>query len=741
MVPSLSVVSSWSIRSVLVLVAALAACTEPVERTQVTVVIDADESVRALIRYVDVEVRSGSPDADVWDLKRMQQLMPRNGSKSWPLRLSLGRPEGRGRIGYLVTATAKSADDGTLSIVRALSDYVQGKSVELRLKFDEACMKRTELCASTFSCRLGECIDPFVPASELPTATGSGETRPAQTSETAMAGASGEAQTATGPMQAAAGMNGAAAGCQGATCPSAICAARDAKGTCLPCAPGFIGEDAKSCLPTLISLESSAGMLTPALDPKTTSYGLGVGLLAERVTLTFEAPPATEVRVNGRSLAGKTTWTSPVLPLGDTEVVIMLTAGSSSRTYELTLHRSGEQQASIVSPYPSGGDEFGYGVAISGDLIVAGAPYEDGSESKPAGEPDEAAKDSGAAYLFERTASGWVQRAYLKEDMPRAGAHFGYQVTIDGNRFAVSAPLDGDGGSVYVYEYGASGVKQVAILHSDSSGDAAFGRSLALRGDRLVIGSPNDSVGVNGAGSVSVFDFDGTTWQRTTVLRSETPGLLDYLGSSVAFDGDIVVSGATYRTVSGQTFPSGVVYVFERTQDGWKQAQMLSPTNPQATTFFGEHVSLVGTTLAIGGFFGGLSAGSAYVFTRGTDGKWTQEQTLQPNNSRTGDYFGERVLLLGPDLLLVGASHESSAGAGIGADGSGSLDQSGAVYLFSRSSGSWRESTEIKLSEPMANQELGIGVNASNGSFVIGAPSDPNRNGSSSKPGGVYVFR
>jgi hypothetical protein len=63
------------------------------------------------------------------------------------------------------------------------------------------------------------------------------------------------------------------------------------------------------------------------------------------------------------------------------------------------------------------------------------------------------------------------------------------------------------------------------------------------------------------------------------------------------------------------------------------------------------------------------------------------------------------------------------------------------VYVFSRSSGTWSQSIEIKLSEPMAMQELGLGLAVSNGTLVAGVPSDPDRNGSSMKPGGVYVFR
>jgi hypothetical protein len=112
----LSSALSWSLPSALLFSAVLlgsSACTDPVERTQVTVLIDAEASVRDAIRYVEVEVRSGSENADVWPVALTRRLIPSMNAKRWPLQFSLGSPDNTGRIGYLVTATAKDADDTT----------------------------------------------------------------------------------------------------------------------------------------------------------------------------------------------------------------------------------------------------------------------------------------------------------------------------------------------------------------------------------------------------------------------------------------------------------------------------------------------------------------------------------------------------------------------------------------------------------------------------------------------------
>ena len=521
MVGSLSSEVSSSLRVALLGVLICSACTEPVKRTQVTVVIDADDTVRDKIRSVEVEVRSGLENEDVWEAEPTKQLIPRNGSKSWPLSFSLRSPERRGRVGYQVTATAKGADDGKLAVVRALSYYVQGKSLVLPLRFDDACAARTELCPMTFTCVNGECIPAFVPEGQLPTEktavsemSSKGEPAAGSDAPEPQGGRSG-AMT-----QAGGGATPTAAGCSGASCGS--CPARDAKGACLPCPAGFFGDDPKHCSPGLISLELSNGKLAPAFDPEKSGYTASVPFLSNEVTLRYALPAATELLINGRAATSPTEWKTGPLEIGGTaEVMLTLTAkGAESRTYTLAIERTLKQESLVTSPFPSAGDSFGSRVAISGDLMIVGAPYEDGSMQTPSGAPDESTKDSGAAYVFERTAGGWMHRAYLKSESPRENARMGFFVAIDGKRFAVGAPYDAKGGSVSVYEWRDGAAQIVSVLHADSD-NAQFGRALALQGDRLAIRAAADSLGgAQEAGGVYVFEFAGGTWQCRAFLKS-----------------------------------------------------------------------------------------------------------------------------------------------------------------------------------------------------------------------------
>ena len=60
-------------------------------------------------------------------------------------------------------------------------------------------------------------------------------------------------------------------------------------------------------------------------------------------------------------------------------------------------------------------DEFGSSVAISGDLMVVGAPSEaSGATGVNGDQSDNSRANSGAAYVFLQENGQWVQEAYLK---------------------------------------------------------------------------------------------------------------------------------------------------------------------------------------------------------------------------------------------------------------------------------------------------------------------------------------
>ena len=95
-------------------------------------------------------------------------------------------------------------------------------------------------------------------------------------------------------------------------------------------------------------------------------------------------------------------------------------------------------------------------------------------------------QDSGAAYVFEREAGGWVPRGYLKAGNADAGDGFGAGVALYEGTLVVAAPFeDGgspgvngnadddsaqDSGAVYVFEGSAGSWTQQAYLKASNPG-------------------------------------------------------------------------------------------------------------------------------------------------------------------------------------------------------------------------------------------------------------------------------
>ena len=83
-------------------------------------------------------------------------------------------------------------------------------------------------------------------------------------------------------------------------------------------------------------------------------------------------------------------------------------------------------------------DQFGHSVAISGTVIVVGAPFK-----------DDGGTSSGAAYVYEPDGAGNLTEQTLTASDAVAFGQLGFSVAISGTTAVVGAP--GNAGAVYVY--------------------------------------------------------------------------------------------------------------------------------------------------------------------------------------------------------------------------------------------------------------------------------------------------
>ena len=448
-------------------------------------------------------------------------------------------------------------------------------------------------------------------------------------------------------------------------------------------------------------------------DPEILTHTVDLSLLAQEVSLTVRADEATAIRVDDAELPSGAPTDPRPLALGSNDLTVTVEAGSASRVFELTFDRGARaivQGAYAKASNTGAADSFGESVAVSGDIMVVGAPGEDSSSNSINGPQDDNDADSaGAAYVFRRIGSTWEQSAYLKASNAEAGDRFGRHVAIDGTTIVVAATSEGgptnnltNAGAAYVFVMDPETElwQQEALLRpSDTGANQNFGQSVSVSGDAIAIGR---------SAAVYIFRRSGSVWvEEERVAGSET-NEFEGFGASVSLEGDLLAIGAP-------GFGTGKAYVFRRSGGDWVEDQILRGTG--SNDFFGFRVAASGTLVAAGAFFDSSGArgvnpppttttadasGAVYVFSDGPGG-WVQEAFIKASNSDEGDQFGYSLDLRG-DVLAVGACLERGGGSGIGADeGDNTASTAGATYVFHRAGKEWVQHFYVKAS----NNEAG----------------------------------
>jgi len=383
----------------------------------------------------------------------------------------------------------------------------------------------------------------------------------------------------------------------------------------------------------------------------------------------------------------------------------------------LTQRADGQcQRAKLLDASGVSGDLFGYATAASGNVAVVGAVLD-----------DEAWQNSGSVSLFER--NRWRWSAGVKITPADGGGTFGRSLGIDADTLAVAAS-----GAARVYMFARvadTWVEGTSLTPSDGQTDNFFGWSVAITGDLIVVGAPEDDDRGYGAGAVYVFprDGDGPWSQAAKLLASDGQGG-DHFGISVALDGETVVVGAWDDDDLG--FSSGSAYVFEpRPAGGWSQAAKLLASDGGPLERFGVSVAIQGDTVIVASSDaqGPLDdyTGAAYVYRRDQSGLWSETQKLTAADGLTGDHLGWSIALDG-GLCVIGAWGDDHSGA----------NQAGSAYVFvPDGSGTWSQVAKLVADDYQAGDEFGYSVALSGNTAVIGAPFDDD-NGTDS--GSAYVF-
>jgi uncharacterized repeat protein (TIGR01451 family) len=386
-------------------------------------------------------------------------------------------------------------------------------------------------------------------------------------------------------------------------------------------------------------------------------------------------------------------------------------------------------QQQLVASDAAASDLFGSAVAISGDTIVVGTPFDD----TPGG------TDAGSAYVFVRSGTTWTEQQKLLASDGAPADLFGSAVSISVDTvlvgaFSHDAPGGVNSGAAYAFvRSGATWSQEQELVAPDGAVSDLFGCSVAVSGDTAVAGAcGDDTAGGVDAGSAYVFVRSGTSWTQQQKLVAADGAPADAFGCSVAVSGDTAVAGACAGEGPVGGANTGSVYVFVRAGVTWTQQQELSAPDVGSDASFGYSTSISGNTVAVGARYSnttaGTDAGAAYVFVRsGTT--WTQQQKLLAPDGAAGDLFGTSVSVSG-DTVVAGASSADTPG-GFGFN-------TGAVYVFARAGTTWTLQQKLRPPDSAAGDVFGYSVSVSGETLVVGAWSDDTLGAADS--GSAYVF-
>ena len=443
---------------------------------------------------------------------------------------------------------------------------------------------------------------------------------------------------------------------------------------------------------------------------------------------------------------------------GDTQVRLTWGDPDNASITKYQLWQFPPTSIKLISSDRFDNDELGWSVAVDGDTLVIGATGDD---------PD----NTGAAYVFTRDASGWVQVGKLTAAVRRDDAGFGYAVAVHGDTIVVGAYEDdfegGNAGAAYVFTRPANGwadMTQTARLTagSDAAGGDEFGTSVAVHGDTIVVGAPEKDTVLgdnydNARGSAYIFTKPANGWAdmtETAALRGQSDG--DRFGRSVAVHGDTVVVGAHEEK---ETDKKGAAYVFTKSaatgvwddwngKNGSNATARLTASDRANGDRFGRAVAMDGDTIVIGALYHDYDdpdvdandvsdSGAAYVFIKPATGGWdtdTETAKLTASDRAENDQFGYSVAVDG-DTIVVGADQDDS--------------KRGTVYVFTKPDGGWANDTDsdddgefdhttetatLAAYDRSQNDRFGNSVAVDGDTVLVGAAGDDSDKGS------AYVF-
>ncbi|MEZ4702489.1 MAG: hypothetical protein R2834_19305 [Rhodothermales bacterium] len=251
------------------------------------------------------------------------------------------------------------------------------------------------------------------------------------------------------------------------------------------------------------------------------------------------------------------------------------------------------------------------------------------------------------------------------------------------------------------------------IPYADTSAASAFGVSVAIDGNRALVGaSAENNCGPN-SGAVYVFERDSEleTWVQMARLTPRDCVEGDFFGHGLSLSGNRALITASGNLTSRNA--SNAAYVFERdsTSGEWVEAAKIVDERKEEEGSFAASVSLDGDRALIttsGDPIRHRYAGAAYIYERHpVSGRWIRSARLSGSGGLAQGVFGGNAALDGDVAVITSSMYYR--------------EKPGSIYVFERdpSTDTWHEAKRFG-----GIDDILISVDISHGRILVGESRD-----------------
>mgnify|MGYP001188613863 CR=1 FL=1 len=285
---------------------------------------------------------------------------------------------------------------------------------------------------------------------------------------------------------------------------------------------------------------------------------------------------------------------------------------------------------------------------------------------------DDNGENSGTVYIFHRSSGAWSQIDRLDPPEPVNADAFGAVIDLDGPHAIISL----DNAAIAYYRLEDTWYLTAGLGPDDWPAPAEFASSIRVHGNLAIVGAPGQEIGaLTDAGAAYIYEFDGSAWLFRTRLNAFTPDARDWFGSSVSIDQDIAVIGAPRDDAPGTSDTredSGACFIFVRTAtNAWAPTYLYRAPDAAPRDHFAAAPPLTPDAIIIGAPRDDTAvpsdrhddAGSVYIYRRGPGHSALIQSKVYPHIPRRHANMG-RVIAADAGFAFIGAPNDDALCSG-----------------------------------------------------------------------------